>query len=86
MHATMKRYFRYIGLLVSAAMMLGGQISMPQASAAASPAGFAPLQQWKNAVIEGDAVALKALYSTDPAAKVRANGVVTGADADIVSG
>jgi thioredoxin 1 len=78
-----KRYFRYVGLLVSAAVMLNGQYSTAQASAADSPTGFAPLEQWKNAIIAGDAAALKALYSTDPAAKVRANGVVTGADADV---
>jgi hypothetical protein len=68
--------------LVSAALMLSGQYSMAQASAD-SLAGFAPLEQWKSAIIAGDAAALKGLYSADPAAKVRANGVVTGADADV---
>jgi thioredoxin 1 len=83
MDATVKRYFRYVVLLVSAAMMLSGQYSITQASAADAPTGFAPLEQWKRVIIAGDAAALKALYSTDPAAKVRANGVVTGADADV---
>src|SRR5579863_5480742 len=83
MHAAMKRYFRNAALLVSAAIMLSGPHSMAQASAKDSLAGFAPLEQWRSAIIAGDAVALKALYSTDPAAKVRANGVVTGADADV---
>jgi ketosteroid isomerase-like protein len=83
MNAIMKRHFFYAALLVSAAVMLNGQYSTAQASAADSPTGFAPLEQWKNAIIAGDAAALKALYSTDPAAKVRANGVVTGADADV---
>jgi ketosteroid isomerase-like protein len=83
MDATVKRYFRYVMLLVSAAMMLSGQYSIAQASAADAPTGFAPLEQWKSAIIAGDVAALKALYSTDPAAKVRANGVVTGADADV---
>jgi hypothetical protein len=78
-----KRNFRRAGLLVSAAIMLSGHYSIAQASAPDSPTSFAPLEQWKNAIIAGDAAALKTLYSTDPAAKVRANGVVTGADADV---
>jgi hypothetical protein len=57
--------------------------SHAQASAAASSTGFAPLEQWKSAIVAGDAAALKALSSTDPAAQVRANGVVAGADADV---
>jgi ketosteroid isomerase-like protein len=38
-------------------------------------AAFAPLEQWKAAVLAGDAVALRAFYSTDPPAMVFANGV-----------
>jgi thioredoxin 1 len=83
MHMMMKKTFRYAVLLVSAAVMFAGQNSMAQASAAAAPTAFAPLEQWRGAIIAGDAAALKALYSTDPAAKVRAKGVVTGADADV---
>jgi thioredoxin 1 len=83
MKTTLKRYFRSLVLLVSATVMLGGESSIAQASSADTPTGFAPLEQWKNAIVAGDAAALKALYSTDPVAKVRANGVVTGADADV---
>ena len=36
---------------------------------------FGPLEQWKAAVLAGDATALKALYSTDPPVMVYANGV-----------
>jgi len=36
---------------------------------------FAPFEQWKRAVLSGDAGALKVLYSTDPAVQVRINGV-----------
>jgi thioredoxin 1 len=43
---------------------------------------FAPLEQWKNAVIAGDPSALKALYSSDPAAEIDADGVKTDADGD----
>jgi hypothetical protein len=44
---------------------------------------FLPLEQWKKAVVAGDAAALKAFYSVDPAAEIEANGAKTGADADI---
>ncbi len=44
---------------------------------------FAPLEQWKNAVVAGDAAALKNFYSTDPAVQVEANKVTGGAEADI---
>jgi len=43
---------------------------------------FAPFELWKNAVLSGDAAALKALYSTDPAVQVRINGVAGDAEAD----
>ena len=57
------------------------------AQAAPSPApdaaSFAPFQQWVAAVLTSDAAALKALYSTDPAAKVRVRDKMIGADADV---
>jgi hypothetical protein len=55
------------------------------ASLAASPdfLPFPPLEQWKSAVLAGNAGALKALYSSDPPAAIRADGVTTGADADV---
>ena len=78
------KYFRYIVFLViTAAVMLGGRSSFAQVAAADSPTGFPPLDQWKAAILAGDAAALKALYSTDPVPKVQANGVVTSADADV---
>src|SRR5579863_424964 len=64
-------------------VMLCGRHGAAQTSAAETPTGFAPLEQWKSAIVAGDAAALKALYSTDPAAQVQANGVVSGADADV---
>jgi thioredoxin 1 len=83
MNSTVTGCFRYLVVAIVAAAMLCGRYGVAQASSAESPTGFAPLDQWKNAIIAGDAAALKALYSTDPEAKVRANGVVTGADADV---
>jgi Thioredoxin-like len=50
---------------------------------AQSPNAFAPFEQWKTAVLAGDAAALKALYSTDPPAQVRSNSVIRDSDADI---
>jgi thioredoxin 1 len=44
---------------------------------------FTPLEQWKQDVMAGDAAALKALYSTDPAAEVRANSTTGDARFDI---
>jgi thioredoxin 1 len=44
---------------------------------------FAPFEQWKNAVLSGDAAALKSFYSTDPPAQVQVNLTKSGADTDI---
>jgi thioredoxin 1 len=77
-------YFHYIVLLVAAAAaMLGGQNVLVRASSPESPRSFAPLEQWKDAILAGDAGALKAMYSSDPAAQVMANGVRTDTDADV---
>ncbi len=82
MNTTVTGCFRGIVLLFVAAIVLCGR-SPAQASASDAPTGFAPLEQWKSAIVAGDAAALKSFYSTDPAAQVRANGVVAGADADV---
>ena len=44
---------------------------------------FAPFEQWKSAVLSGDAAALKSFYSTDPPAQVQVNLTNSGADTDI---
>jgi len=43
----------------------------------------AQLEQWKTAVLAGDAAALQALYSADPAAKVMVNEKQGAASADV---
>jgi hypothetical protein len=48
----------------------------------AADGAFAPFEQWKTAVLAGDAAALKALYSADPAAQVRVSGVLHDAESD----
>jgi thioredoxin 1 len=78
---TLTRYLRCLTVLAVFAT-ISGTYACAQASAADST-GFAPLDQWRAAVIAGDAAALKALYSTNPAAQVEANGVEASADADI---
>ena len=82
--ATVQGTLGYMVLLALAtAVMLGGQSSLAQGSAADSPTGFPPLDQWKAGVLAGDASALKAFYSSDPVAQVMANGVKTDTDADV---
>jgi thioredoxin 1 len=44
---------------------------------------FAPLEQWKNAVLRPDPVGLKMLYSTSPPAEVAAPGDQNTADAEV---
>jgi thioredoxin 1 len=77
-------HFRRTAVLaVTVPVLLGAQLSFTQTSAAGPAADFAPLEQWRAAVLAGDAVALKSLYSADPVPKVQANGLVTSADADV---
>src|ERR1700731_4315676 len=57
------------------------QISPPEQNT--NPTSFAPLEQWKNAILAKDAAALTALYSTAPAAQVSAPGDRKSADADV---
>jgi thioredoxin 1 len=83
MNKNVTGYLRSIVLLAAAAAaILSGPSVLAQASSPESSMSFAPLEQWKAAILAGDAAALKALYSADPAPQVMANGVVTTADAD----
>jgi thioredoxin 1 len=75
-------YFRSLSFLIIAATIVGGLFALAQVLTPDST-GFPPLDQWRSAVIAGDGAALKALYSTDPAAQVMANGVTVNADADM---
>jgi ketosteroid isomerase-like protein len=77
-------YFRYLVVLIAtASAVLGAQLGFTQSSAAVDPpTGFPPLDQWRNAIVAGDAAGLKSLYSADPVAQVQANGVAASSDAD----
>ncbi len=82
MKTTVTGYLRHLLVLaVTAVAILGGQYV--HAQAVAESTGFPPLDQWKAAVMAGDAAALKSFYSTDPAAQVETNGATVSADADI---
>ena len=73
----MRRSIRSAGVAV---LMLSVSVAFAQ-TADLAPA-FAPFEQWKNTVLSGNAAALKALYSTDPAVQVRINGVARDAESD----
>ena len=76
---------RFICVVIVAAMaiaMAGAERSFAQNSAADSRTGFAPLDQWRRAILAGDTASLKAFYSTDPAAQVQADGAKSDADSD----
>lgn len=67
-------------VLVFGIVVLSG--SAQTAPATEPAAAFVPFDQWKGAILAGDAAALKALYSTSPAAQTRIGGVMHDADAD----
>jgi hypothetical protein len=56
----------------------------PQSQTKASQtAAFAPVEQWKAAVLSGDAAKLRALYSTNPPARIVQTSGDAGADTEI---
>jgi hypothetical protein len=74
-----------IRFAAAAALVFGTLTSSSWAQAVPSPdpaAAFAPFEQWKSAILAGDASALKALYSTSPATQVRIDGTMHDGDVD----
>jgi ketosteroid isomerase-like protein len=69
-------------LIILSVCVARGRYSFAQASSSDST-GFAGLDNWKKAVLAGDAAGLKTLYSSDPAAQISVNGVTGGADSDV---
>ena len=57
--------------------------AVAQSGVSAATAPFAPFEQWKSAILAGDAAALRSLYSTDPPAQVSIKGANYNADADV---
>lgn len=78
---TLRNLYRITSTL--SALLLLAAVSLSQTSPDSPSTGFAALDQWKAAVVAGDAATLKSLYSTDPAATIEANGTETKADSDI---
>lgn len=76
----MNRKLAVVTVVASVVLGVGARAQAPPAS---PDAPFAPFEQWKAAVLAGDAAALKSLYSSDPVAKVRANAVTQDAAADV---
>lgn len=54
-----------------------------QTVASKAPAAFPPVEQWKAAVLAGDAAKLRGLYSTSPAARVVQPVGEAGAETDV---
>jgi len=71
-----------VAALAIAVAASGYCVSQTAGNSSTESASFAPIEQWKNAVLAGDAVGLKMLYSSNPAAQVSANKVKGDAGAD----
>ena len=76
--------FRYMAIVVAAAAwMLGAPYGCAQVLTGVVASDFPPLDQWKDAVVAGDAVTLRVFYSTNLAAEIEAGGTTVGADAEV---
>ena len=74
-----------VAIALGCVILASALVASGQAAPAKSPAPmlFAPLEQWKAAVLSGDAAKLRALYSTNPAARVVMQSGETGSETDI---
>ena len=77
------RFVNRVVILLAIAMLLPGVFGQTSPPAGKSAADFAPLQQWKNVVLSGNAAALKALYSTNPPAQIVTPAGQTSGDSDV---
>ncbi len=68
---TMIGRFRVTGI-TGVTMVVFSCCALAQVAADATASAFAPLDQWKTAILAGDATALSNLYSTTPALQVAA--------------
>ena len=65
------------------AQQKGANPGQPTSKAPQAAMTFAPVEQWKAAVLAGDAAKLRALYSTNPAARVVLASGEAGAETDV---
>jgi thioredoxin 1 len=77
----MKNLIQYLAFCVLS--VCAAQCSISQTPASESAPSFAPLVQWKSAVLSCDRSALKSLYSTTPLAKVTVPPNESTPDADV---
>ena len=66
-----------------AAVTLAAALSGPSLSPAAGNTNFPPLEAWKSAVVTGDSVGLKMLYSSNPAAQIETTHGTAPADNEV---
>jgi thioredoxin 1 len=78
-----KKNCEYWIVLVVVVVALASVSAYSHAAEGDPAIGFPALEQWKTAVVQGDRASLRALYSFDPPARVRANGMKSGADEDV---
>ena len=64
-------------------VLMLGLVALPGRGTGQTSASFEPINRWKNAIISGDEDSLRALYSTNPAAKITASDREIGADEDV---
>ena len=75
--------YRKFALLFIALALAGTLFHAVAQSAPQSTAPFPPLEQWKSAVIAGNVTALRALYSSDPPARVMTTAGDSSTDTEI---
>jgi thioredoxin 1 len=63
-------------------LVLVVMVGFSTAQASASSASFAPLDQWKAAVVSGNGTLLKSMYSSNPPAQVKSAKGEAGAEGD----
>ena len=68
-----------VAVVLASLLAVSGQAAAPKSQAAA----FAPVEQWKAAVLAGDAATLRALYSSNPPARVVQPAGESGAETDV---
>jgi thioredoxin 1 len=81
-----QRMNREIKFAVATLLALASIATLSWAQAAPSPdpaSAFVPFEQWKDAILAGDAATLKAFYSANPAASIELNRVKHDADSDV---
>lgn len=73
---------RILSVLVLCAAFLGSTVSAQFLSPPSHGAAFGPLEQWRSAILTGDMLALKMLYSVNPPAAIGAGSAETPVNAD----